>query len=71
MSVKQIQIILNGFPEKVPEGATLSSIIQSFEDGDADLIVELNGRFIYPQEYGQTVVSDGDRCEFIHPNFGG
>jgi sulfur carrier protein len=71
MSVNQIEIILNGFAEKVPEGATISSVIERFEDRDADLIVEHNGRFVYPQAYDATIVSDGDRCEFIHPNFGG
>lgn len=35
------------------------------------LIVELNGRYVYARQYGTTSVSQGDRVEFIHPDFGG
>ncbi|MEJ2660007.1 MAG: MoaD/ThiS family protein [Desulfobacteraceae bacterium] len=38
---------------------------------DPDLIVELNGRFVYPRDYATTIVGAGDRLEFINPNFGG
>lgn len=71
MTGNEIEIVLNGFIEKVPRHSTISLLVERFEDRDTDLIVELNGRFVYPQQYGSTVASDGDRCEFIHPNFGG
>ena len=68
---RAIRIILNGFPEKVPENITISDLINRFEENDGDLIVEHNGRFVYPQKYSTVVASEGDRFEFINPNFGG
>jgi thiamine biosynthesis protein ThiS len=66
-----IEIIINGFPEKVLEGTTISDLVIRFGEGDVDLIVEHNSRFIYPRNYGDIIVSKGDRIEFINPNFGG
>lgn len=66
-----ITITVNGFPEQVPAGATLTELIERFREMDPDLIVEHNGRFVYPRHYAAVVVSTGDRVEFVHPNFGG
>ena len=57
--------------EKVPENATLEILIERFQEADPALIVELNGRYIYAREYSTTRVSQDDRVEFIHPDFGG
>jgi sulfur carrier protein len=67
----EIEIELNGFPEKIPSPCSLSQLIESHGDGDVHLIVELNGRFVYPHDYSGKILSDGDRVEFINPNFGG
>jgi thiamine biosynthesis protein ThiS len=66
-----MNIIVNGFKEDVAQNATIKELIQHFQEGDVDLIVEHNGRFVYPAKYAETVVMDGDRIEFINPNFGG
>lgn len=71
MTDKHISITVNGFKEKVPENASISFLITHFKEGDSDLIVEYNGRFVYPDKYSTTVVSEGDIIEFINPNFGG
>ena len=61
-------LVWNGF---VPENATLEILIERFQEADPALIVELNGRYIYAREYSTTRVSQDDRVEFIHPDFGG
>jgi thiamine biosynthesis protein ThiS len=66
-----IRITVNGLPEDVPPSATLADLIEIFREMDRDLIVEHNGRFIFPQNYASTRVAADDRVEFIHPNFGG
>lgn len=66
-----IRITVNGMPEDVPPSATLAALIEIFNEMDRDLIVEHNGRFVFPQDYATTRVSSNDRVEFIHPNFGG
>ena len=66
-----IQIEVNGFQEDVPENATISRLITLIKEEDVHLVVELNGRFVYPQQYEATRVSQADSVEFINPDFGG
>jgi thiamine biosynthesis protein ThiS len=66
-----MQITVNGFHEKVPDPLTLAELIELFQETDRDLIVELNGRFVFSHEYGTVRLAPGDRVEFINPNFGG
>ena len=68
---KKIEIIVNGLQEKVPENTAISHLIDLFEEGDVHLIVEHNGHFLFPQQYAITKVAEGDRVEFVNPNFGG
>jgi thiamine biosynthesis protein ThiS len=68
---KKIEIIVNGFKEKVPENRTMSDLIDYFQEKDAHMIVEHNGKFVYPQQYEKTAISEGDTIEFINPDFGG
>lgn len=66
-----IQVILNGFGETIPKDTTIAQLIERREEYDVGLIVELNNKFIFPQDYGKTVVKEGDKLEFINPDFGG
>jgi thiamine biosynthesis protein ThiS len=66
-----IEITINDLPEQVVVDSSLEYLVGHFGEADPDLIVELNGRFVYPKAYADTVVRDGDRLEFINPNFGG
>ena len=66
-----IKIKLNDATEKVAADSSLQALIRHFKEADPDLIVELNGRFVYPRAYSATIVQQGDRLEFINPNFGG
>jgi thiamine biosynthesis protein ThiS len=66
-----VEITINDVIERVPLNSTLQTIIFSFGEADPDLIVEMNGRFVYPREYAVRTVKTGDRLEFINPNFGG
>lgn len=66
-----IEVTVNGTTERIAEGATVAGLIAHFREEDLHLIVEHNGRFVYPRMYETTVVAEGDRIEFIHPDFGG
>ncbi|RJR27336.1 MAG: thiamine biosynthesis protein ThiS [Desulfobacteraceae bacterium] len=68
---KELEIKVNGSVERIPAGRTLSWLIAFFDENDANLIVERNGAFIYPQQYGAVVLQEGDTVEFINPDFGG
>ncbi len=68
---RTVRITVNGMSEEVPEGASLAFLIVHFQEMDPALIVEHNGRYVHARYYGTTRVSQDDRVEFIHPDFGG
>jgi thiamine biosynthesis protein ThiS len=68
---REIEITVNGRMERITEGSTIAELITRYEEQDLHLIVELNGAFVYSQQYATTVASEGDRIEFVHPEFGG
>ncbi len=70
-TMTEISITVNGIEENVPISATLSSLLKQFCKDEIHLIVELNGRCVYPEKYEATTISAGDKIEFINPNFGG
>jgi thiamine biosynthesis protein ThiS len=66
-----MQVTINGFPESVPDGASLDEVIQSSREYDVHMIVELNHRFIHHKDLAGTRLQEGDSLELIHPAFGG
>jgi thiamine biosynthesis protein ThiS len=66
-----VEIIINDLPQRIPADSSLATLIRDLEEADPDLIVELNGRFVYPRDYATTISGEGDRLELINPNFGG
>jgi thiamine biosynthesis protein ThiS len=68
---KTIDVIINGFKETLAENTTISQLIVEYKEGDDNLIVEHNGRFVYPRKYEEIILLNDDRIEFINPNFGG
>lgn len=69
--MKTIKVVVNGLEEIIPGGLTVEELIVHCREGDPDLIVEVNGRYVYPKDYDNTGVGDGDIIEFINPNLGG
>jgi sulfur carrier protein len=66
-----MQVTINGFTESVPDGASLSEVIESSREYEVHMIVELNHRFIHHKELARIRLQEGDRLELIHPAFGG
>ncbi|TRZ51927.1 sulfur carrier protein ThiS [bacterium] len=71
MNMGEIQIIFNGRKETVPENTTIADLIVKTKEKDGGLIVEHNNKFIFQRQYEMTVLTDGDKVEFINPEFGG
>jgi sulfur carrier protein ThiS len=67
----KIEVMINGFKEKVPKNATITELILKFDEVDSAMMVERNGRYVYPQDYDTTLPEAEDVLEFIHPDFGG
>jgi thiamine biosynthesis protein ThiS len=64
-------IQLNGIEEIIPEEMTIKALIEWAKEGDPHLIVEQNGKYIYPSAYDSQPVFENDAIEFINPNLGG
>ena len=64
-------IPLNGLAETVPAPMTIADLIAHVKEGDPDLIVERNGRYVHARDYETTQLEENDRIEFINPNLGG
>jgi thiamine biosynthesis protein ThiS len=68
---EKIEVTINGFKEKVTEGISITELILEHDEMESAMMVEQNGRFVYPQDYDTTLPEAGDVLEFIHPDFGG
>jgi thiamine biosynthesis protein ThiS len=66
-----MNIQFNGLKETIPEGLNINELIKFFGEGDPHVIVEQNGRYIYPKNYDTCMVMENDMIEFINPNLGG
>jgi len=64
-------IQLNGIKEIIPDEMTIKALIKWAKEGDPHLIVEQNGKYIYPTAYDSRIVFENDIIEFINPNLGG
>ena len=64
-------IHLNGLEETVPEGLTITGLIEQVKEGDPHLMVEVNHRYIYPKDYDTCQILENDEIEFINPDLGG
>jgi thiamine biosynthesis protein ThiS len=70
--VSELKFIFNGFPEEI-EGCkvTVQDLLDRTQEDDPAVIVEVNARFVYRQNFSTFEIKEGDRVEFIHPSFGG
>ncbi len=71
MASPEIEIILNGMKERVTQDTTIADLIRRVGEKDKHLVVERNNRFVHTDTYSSTTLNDGDRVEFINPDFGG
>lgn len=66
-----MKVIIDGLAEEVEGGMSLAELIEARREASAELIVELNHRFVYHRDLASTFLKEGDQVEFIHPAFGG
>ena len=66
-----MRIIVDGIPEDVPDRATVLDVLSQHGEPTTHIIVEINGSFVHPQDYGETKLKPGDRMEVVYPAFGG
>ena len=61
-----MRVELNGEPQELDEGATLSTLIEQLALAPERVAVELNRDVVRRADWPATRLSDGDRVEIVH-----
>jgi len=61
-----MQLIINGQPQTVQEGLSLSDLIAQLNMKAERLAVERNGTIVPRNDWSQTALQSGDRLEIVH-----
>ena len=61
-----MQLIINGQPQTVQEGLSLSDLIAQFNMKAERVAVERNGAVVPRNDWPQTALQNGDRLEIVH-----
>jgi sulfur carrier protein len=66
-----VQVVSNGKPLDVPDGATIDEILKLLGLGAKWVLVERNGEPVNRRDLGTTVLEPGDRLELVRAVAGG
>ena len=60
-----MQVIINGKPESIDDGATVGALLERLELAPIRVAVEINEDLVPRRTFADTVVRDGDRIEIV------
>jgi thiamine biosynthesis protein ThiS len=66
LAKKTVEIVVNGEPRFVTEGATVETFLTAHEIDPDIVVVEANGVILPRDRFGATGLSAGDRLEVVH-----
>jgi sulfur carrier protein len=66
-----VKVIANGAPTEVPDGSTLTDLLQVLGLGARWVVAERNGEAIQRREMAKILLVDGDRIELVRAVAGG
>ena len=66
-----MQIILNGDPRTVTDGATVASLIEQLDLAGKRLAVEVNEEVVPRSRHAECALANGDQVEIVHAIGGG
>jgi len=61
-----LEVVLNGEPHRIPEGATVADLVSGLGRDPRTVAVERNGELVPRARFGETRLGDGDRLEVVH-----
>ncbi len=67
----RMQIILNGDPRTVADGATVASLIEQLDLAGKRLAVEVNEEVVPRSRHSECPLASGDQVEIVHAIGGG
>ena len=71
MGAVAMRMILNGKSTDVPAATTVAGLLAVLGFGERPVLVELNHHALFPREFGETPVKEGDEIEIIELAAGG
>lgn len=71
MSSRSMEIQVNGETRQVPEGASISVLLDDLSLTDRRIAVEVNQDIVPRSRHDEHRLNDGDRVEIIHAIGGG
>ncbi len=66
-----MNIILNGEPHELPDGATAEQLVESLGLTGRRIAMELNREIVPRSSYAATSLNEGDKVEIVHAIGGG
>lgn len=66
-----MNITVNGKEHQLSPPATVKTLLASIDLANKPVIVELNQKALFPREYPETMLGDGDKIEIITIAAGG
>jgi sulfur carrier protein len=66
-----VNVVANGTPTALPEGATMSDLLDALGLGAKWVVAERNGQAVTRREMPGIVLADGDRIELVRAVAGG
>lgn len=66
-----MQVVVNGDPLEVAEGATVLDLLEQLGLGPKWVVVERNGEPVERRHNGETSLTEGDRLEIVRAVAGG
>jgi sulfur carrier protein len=64
-STKTIQVVVNGHPREVPDGANITSLLRFLEIDPSRVAVELNRVIVRKPGWDSTTVGEGSNVEIV------
>ena len=60
------ELMVNGVTQSVPDGTTVTQLLNTLQIAPERVVVELNLAILKRAELGNTVLKDGDQVEVVH-----
>lgn len=61
-----VSVVINGEERQVPEGLSVSGLLDYLDLNERLVVVELNREILRRPQYGDTSVRHGDEIELVH-----
>ena len=66
-----MKLSINGTTQEIPAPLSVRGLLDHLGFGEKPVVVELNLRALFPREFAETALAEGDRVEIVQITAGG